>query len=179
MRRPLVPFILLSFLFVPLSGGAGEARISGLQFPVGQPADRPVARITISEVTQGAQKRGFLRVAILPMILAEGVDIRFERNALAALEEVGETLKSLVKLEAQEFHNVRIFSGADPEPRLVAAAATPKAGVWLLKRVRIRSDGTQREVSECALAVSGPKAGECSMANGKGAFSVDLHDLPP
>ncbi len=179
MRRLLPLLILSACLCSSPDLWAGDIKISGLQFPVGQPADRPVARIAISEITQGAQKRGFLRVALLPLILARGVDIRFERKGFAALEEVCDILRSLVKLDAQEFHNVRIFSGADPEPRLVAAEAMPKSGIWLLKGVRIRLDGAYRDFSECSLALSGAKAGECTFANGKGAFSVDLNDLPP
>lgn len=170
----LTAFRVFLWLLLPAVSFAGDAKISGLQFTLGQPLDKPAARVTIAEISQGAQKRGFLRIAILPLVVAKGVDIRFQRPEIAALSEVQETLLSMVKLEAQEYHNVKIFSGADPVPRLVAAEVTPKAGSWHLKKVQIRTGAGIREIGECTLAVTGPQAGECTLGNGQGTVRLDL-----
>lgn len=170
---------VLLWLLVPVVSFAGDAKISGLQFTLGQPLDKPAARVTISEISQGAQKRGFLRIAILPLVVAKGVDVRFQRSEIAVLSEVQETLYSLIKLEAQEFHNLRIFAGTDPVPRLVAAEVTPKAGCWHLKKVQIRTGGEVREIGECSLAVTGPQAGECTPGNGQGTVQLDLASGAP
>lgn len=164
----------LLFLLLPAVAFAGDAKISGLQFTLGQPLDNPTARVSIAEISQGSQKRGFLRIAFLPLVVAKGVDIRFQRPEIAALGEMQEMLHSLVKLDAQELLNVRIFSGTDPVPRLTASEVTPKAGYWHLKKIQLRTGSGIREIAECSLAVSGPLAGQCTLGNGRGTVQVDL-----
>lgn len=164
----------LLFLLLPAVVFAGDAKISGLRFSLGQPLDKPAAWVTIAEISQGAQKRGFLRIALLPLVVAKGVDIRFQRPEIAVLGEIQEMLHSLVKLEAQELLDVRIFSGTDPVPRLTAAEVTPKAGYWHLRKIQLRTGAGVREIAECSLAVTGPKAGECTLGNGKETVQVDL-----
>ena len=151
---------------------AGEIKINGLHFTLGQPIEHPAAKVTIAELVQGAQKRGFLRISLLPVALAKGVEIRFLRPEIAALKDVQETLRAMVKLEAQEFRGVQFFVGDETEPRLVAGEALPKGEVWELKRVRIRQAGAIREFEVCTLSLAGERAGELS--SGGVVLRVDL-----
>ena len=167
----------LCFLLLAFNLQAAETKIVGLQFTLGQPQDNPAARVIISEITQGSQKRGFLRIALLPVMVAKGVEIRFQRPALAALAELQEVLRSFAKLEAQELQEVRLFAGADPVPRLLAAEVTPKADHWEMKKVRVRVGGTFREIRECTLYFDGPQAGRCSQGNAQEELRLDL-ELP-
>ena len=157
-----------------LSALAGDIKINGLQFTLGQPADRPAAKVTITELTQGAQKRGFLRIALLPVVMAKGVAVRFLRPELVVLAEVQETLRAMVKLEAQEFHGVQFFVGDEVAPRLAAEEALPKGEVWALKRVRVRQGDAMREFGECTLRVAGERAGELTAGGGGVVLRVDL-----
>jgi hypothetical protein len=158
---------------------AGEAKLSGLQFSIGQPQDAPAARVSIAEVRQGAQKKGFLRVAILPSAVAKGVEIRFERPEPSALGELSETLRMLVKLDAQELNEVSFFVGQETAPRLIAAEAFPAKDHWVLKKVRLRSLDGFREVAVCKLVISGDKAGLCTETDGTGLGRLNLERFAP
>jgi len=153
---------------------AGDLKINGLHFTLGEPIDHPAAKVTITELVQGAQKRGFLRISLLPAALAKGVEIRFLRPEIAALKEVQETLRSMVKWEAQELRGVQIFVGDETAPRLVAGEALPKGEIWELKRVRIRQAEAIREFEVCTLSLAGERAGELSSGAGGVVLRVDL-----
>lgn len=158
---------------------AGEPKASGLQFSIGQPQDAPVARVSILELRQGAQKKGFLRVALLPTMIARGVEIRFERPDAGALGEIQETLRMLAKLEAQEFVELQIFVGKETAPRLLAAEALPMKDHWALKRARIRTLDGFREVAACRLYVSGDRAGLCTSNDGGELARLNLERFAP
>jgi hypothetical protein len=168
----------LACFFCWCSGGvnavAGDVKINGLHFTLGEPIDHPVAKVTIAELVQGAKKRGFLRISLLPVALAKGMEIRFLRPEIAVLKEVQETLRSMVKLEAQELRGVQIFVGDETAPRLVAGEALPKGEIWELKRVRIRQAEAIREFEVCTLSLAGERAGELSSGGGGVVLRLDL-----
>lgn len=137
-----------------------------MQFTVGQPADKPAAKVTIAEVGQGSQKKGFLRIALLPIVQAKGVDVRMQRPDFSALSEIQHTLRGISKMDAQEFIGVRLFSGDEPAPVLLAQEVSPEPNVWHLKKARIRRGEGMVELSECVLHLSGPKAGMCTEEKG-------------
>ena len=137
-----------------------KPRITGLEFPIGEPADRPVARVFIAELGQGAQKRGFFRVALLPLTSASGVQIRFLLPEPAALLEIPATLKGLCNLDAQEFRNVAFLAPNDTAPRLQVEEITPKKDHWQLKNIKWTSAGALGEASECQLLLRGPECGK-------------------
>jgi hypothetical protein len=150
--------------------------LSGLQFPVGQPADQPAAKVSIAEITQGAQKRGFLKIALLPQVAATGVQIHFLRPDPSVFLEISETLRSLSKLDAQEFHRIECFAPGDPLPRLVAEQASPTPDGWTFKKVRFHPASAPVDVPECSLSVTGPSAGQFSI---KPAHSGSPDKLAP
>jgi hypothetical protein len=153
---------------------ASDLKLTGIQFSLGQPADKPAARVAIAEITQGAQKRGFLRIALLPLVLVRGVEVRFSSPDLSVLGEIQSTLKDMVKLDAQEWHALRLFVGSENMPRLTAEEVTPKGDIWELKRVYLWSKDGMREIEECTLRVSGGHAGQVIS---KGARTEGLLDL--
>lgn len=169
-------FRLWIFLLLQGIAGARDFKLVGLHFPVGQPADNPAANVSVSEIFQGAQKRGFLRVALLPAIVAKNVEVRFLRPEVEALWEVRETLSALVKMEVQEWQALSLFVGQEKMPRLTAASAVPKGDVWALKGARFWSRGEECELGDCTLSVRGLSAGQ--LEGGKGRMFVRL-DLGP
>lgn len=68
-RTPQTLKILMTvacFLGAWITAAVAKPKITGLEFPIGLPADRPIARASITELGQSAQKRAFLRVALPP-----------------------------------------------------------------------------------------------------------------
>jgi hypothetical protein len=163
LRRPLNAAIFcLSLILCSSSLLPAKPGLSGLQFPVGQPADQPAAKVAIAEITQGAQKRGFLKIALLPLVVANGLQIRFLRPDPTVFAEVSETLHSFTKLNAQEFTRIECFAPEDPAPRLLAEQASPGPERWTFRKVRLRTASSAIELSECTLALTGPTAGQFS-----------------
>ena len=163
-RLPPWPAAAFLALLLLLAAPAASAKpgLSGLQFPVGQPADQPSAKVAIEEVIQGAQKRGFLKIALLPLASANGVQIRFLRPDPAVFLEITATLRALTKLEAQELNRIEIFAPGDPIPRFVAEQASPRPDAWSFKRARFHSAGTLIGVPECSLSLLGTSSGQFS-----------------
>jgi len=156
---------------------AGEAKLSGLQFGIGLPMESPAARVSVSEVVQGAQKRGFLRISVLPLVVANGVQIRFSRPDVAALLDIRATLRSLVKLDAQELRRVEFFVGAEAHPRLLAEAVVPGVDSWEFKGVSFLGRVRSEELSECKLMLTGSQAGVFLLKSAAGDRQVLLLDL--
>lgn len=173
-----VRFVLMCLAAGSLQAHADAPKISGLQFPIGEPADRPAAKVKIEEISQGAQKRGFFRISILPLMVAKGVEIRLQRPDIGALAEIRKTLLSLAKLDAQEFQKLSIFYGDEKTPRLVAEFATPTDAAWALKRVRIKTPAGFREAAECTLHITGEHAGQCLGPHLGGPLQLDLSTTP-
>ena len=173
-----VRFALMCLAAGSLQSNADAPKINGLQFPVGEPADRPAAKVKIEEISQGAQKRGFFRISILPLMVAKGVEIRLQRPDIVALTEIRKTLLSLAKLDAQEFQKVSIFCGDEQTPRLLAELATPTDAAWALKRARIKTPSGFRETPECTLHITGEHAGQCLGPHLGGPLHLDLSTTP-
>lgn len=160
--RPVAAFLSLLLLSLAAPTLSAKPGLSGLQFPVGQPADQPSARVSIGEVAQGAQKRGFLRIAVLPLASANGVQIRFLRPDPSVFQEITDTLRSLTKLDAQEFNRIELFAPGETVPRFVAEQASPMPGGWTFKRARFHSAAGDIGVPECFLSLGGPSPGRFS-----------------
>jgi hypothetical protein len=139
---------------------SAKPKVAGLEFSIGQPADRPAARVSISELGQGAQKRGFLRVALLPLASVKGLQIRFLLLDPSSLLEIQETIKALTSLDAQEFHNVTFLSAADPHPRLTVEEIIPQKDRWLLKRITWSAGSKKGAAAECHLLLQGTEIGQ-------------------
>lgn len=162
LPRPAAAFLALFLLLAAPPLVSAKPRLSGLKFPAGQPASQPAAKVEIEEVVQGAQKRGFLRIALLPLATANGVQIYFLRPDPSVFLEITETLRSLTQMEAQEFLRLEVFAPGDPVPRFAAEQASANSDGWTFKKARFRSGVSSSYVPECSLKVTGPSAGQFS-----------------
>ncbi len=156
---------------------AQRAGSQDVRFTLGQPMDNPAATVSIQEISQGSKKQGFLRIRLLPAIWARGVDVRFRRPEFGALAELQETLQSMLKLEDQEWKELRVFIEGDAVPRLTVEEAVPKGQVWILKRARIRVGQEWHNYAQCTLQIKGGGAGTIS-AEGSMPISLDLRASP-
>jgi hypothetical protein len=164
MRRlseALKPLVTAVGIFTALpSSLVAKPKINGLEFPIGQPADRPIARVSIAELSQTAQKRGLFRVALLPAVSASGVQVQFLLPEPAVLSEIPATLKSVAGMESQDLRNVTFLAPNDPGPRLFVEEIFMQRDHWQLKRLKWTLGGTQGEAGECQLLLRGPDCGK-------------------
>lgn len=158
LKKPLL--LAASLLALVATPAIAKPKISGLEFPIGQSADRPLARVFIAELGQSAQKRGFFRVALLPAVSASGVKIQFLLPEPAVLTEIPATLRSIASMEAQELHKVTFLAPNDPAVRLSVEEVFMQRDHWQLKRVKWTTGGAQGEASECQLLLRGPECGK-------------------
>lgn len=174
--HPLDNALLWLFMFGFCATVHGQ-KVAGLAFPIGEPADHPAAKIKIEEISQGSQKRGFFRISILPLMVVKGVEIRLLRPEIGVLTEIQNTLRTMLKLDAQEFQSVAIFCGDEPTPRLLAEVATPIEGSWALKRVRVKTPSGFRESPDGTLHLTGANSGRLSPRIGE-PITLDLTPSP-
>jgi hypothetical protein len=173
-RSTLVLLLVVNFLTGDM-WAQSKPSFSGIQFPVGQPADHPVARVSIQEVRQTAHKSGFLRIAFIPCVAAQGVKIRFARPEINVLLEVPDTLKSITQLEAQEFRHVEIFTLEETTPRLTVEEILLKHDVWTLKNLRYQANADLSgvvSVQECQLVFGAGTDGSLVTHGEKKAFKT-------
>jgi hypothetical protein len=171
LSRSAAAFLGLFLLCATPPLASAKPKLSGLRFPAGQPASQPAAKVEIEEVVQGAQKRGFLRVALLPLAAANGVQIHFFRPDPSVFQEITDTLRSLTQLDAQEFHWLQVFAPGDPVPRFVAEEASSHSDGWTFKKARFHCGVSSVSVLECTLSVTGPSAGQFQPKNAQSAHS--------
>lgn len=164
LQRTSFPFLLALLCLIGLvtRSDCAQPKLSGLQFPAGQPADNPPAKVAVEEVVQGAQKRGFLKIALLPLAAVNGLQIHFNRPDPAVFAEITETLRSLVRMDAQEYNRIEIFAPGDPVPRFTADHASPGPEGWIFKKARFRCPAFNSEIADCSLSFSGPTSGQFS-----------------
>jgi len=153
-----------------------------LSFPIGQvEGAAPAAQVTVEKVVPMRKKRSFLHPAATVAQVAVGIAVRFEQPNAAALAEIPETVRSLVKFSAKSKHllikRLAIFAPGDPVPRLmVDEAHVGSKGEWVFKRA-LFSD--RRGASDCRLVWD--KTGEAKFTFSKGSpldFSNLLADKP-
>jgi hypothetical protein len=177
LRLRLLAVTLGLLSLSPQDSVAQRAGSQDVRFTLGQPMDNPVATVSIQEISQGSKKQGFLRIRLLPAIWARGVDVRLRRPEFGALIELQETLQSMLKLEDQEWKELRVFTVGDAVPRLTVKEAVPKGQVWILKNARIRVGQEWRNYAHCTLQLKGSGAGTIS-AEGSQPISLDLSESP-
>ncbi len=172
MRATCADFLKCSFVFLSLVswGQAREPLISGLRFSVGNiPGHVSAAEVEVSEVVIGAQKRGFLKIGALPVLVAKGVKVTFSRPEGLALREMMETLKQICKAERVDVANLSLWIPDEKAPRLVVGEVVLKTPEeWTLKRVIISG---KRTMESCDLVFRpGPDSTVVASKDGRVAF---------
>jgi hypothetical protein len=109
---------------------AGAPQTRGVLIPIyaeGHP--RPVASIRIERVFRDHRRLGFLRVKILPVVVAEGVrlELRDPAGATNLLDEFAAALRSVGGSRAVELRNFRFSAEGESIPRLQARRLRPAA----------------------------------------------------
>ena len=132
----------------------------------------------IAEIGQKPQKKGLLRIAVLPMAFAKGVEVRFERPELGALAEIPVTLKELLKVDVPEFQGLRFLFAGDPVPRLQASEVSLKGNMWVLRKVRLHENGKFRDMPECTLYLGGETPGLYDGRAGNEPVNLGVANVP-
>ena len=132
--------ILVGHLGMAAALHAAEPLAKGVQFFVGYSRGKTaVGRVDIEQILTVPQKRGFLSIAALPVLVASGVQIQSREPLVPqALREIPTNLQGLMKGERIELRKFRIICGSPMAARLFAdevVFGTPES--WQLRGVRI------------------------------------------
>jgi hypothetical protein len=183
MRIRLLSIFCIALIWNGFSRVAtAQTPSQALSFPIGQmEGAAPAAQVTVEKVVPIRKKRSLLHPRASVAQVAFGIAVRFEQPRAAALAEIPETLRSLIKFSAKSkiflIRRLAIFAPGDPVPRLMAdeAHVSPK-GEWIFKRALFFD---RRGAADCRLVWD--KAGEAKFTFPKGSpleFSNLLADKP-
>lgn len=123
----------------------------------------PVLELRAARLFTDHERRGFFKIGLLPMLVAENVQIQFRSvsgltNVLAGLPPwmVGATDSHCVELRS-----VELFATGSDAIRLKAGLARPKQdGIWELKSVAVFAGAKQTfSLPEAQFQIVGPDAG--------------------
>jgi hypothetical protein len=112
---------------------------------------RSVASIRIDRVFRDHRRMGFLRVKVLPVVVAEGVrlELREPAGATNLLDEFSAALKSVAGKRAVELRNFGFSLAGDSAPRLQARRLSPAVEAqgkgFTLEGVTLRDGASQLE----------------------------------
>ena len=145
----------------------------GIAYPVyGAVAATPIAVVRVASTRTEYQRRGFLRIGALPILVAEGVRLEV-RDPLATaqfLARLPEWLRAPGKGRAGELRDFQMFDRAEPDrPWLVAGRVCFAAGgQWELQAGEVREPGrAPQPFTQARLQVSGDRTGEVMLADGR------------
>jgi len=151
--------------------GAPLAQVYGLKHGVfafySEDCRGPAAILRVGEVRRDYQRKGFFRIGLLPMAVAEEAVFELHRP-----DRIAESLEQCTRcLGARssgrvELRDVQFVAFGSSTNRLVCGWARPGSdGRWeLLGGVRFESAATKIEAACATLQVTGPKAGQLIIA---------------
>jgi hypothetical protein len=149
----------------PLAQSGALAKGVGLSLH-GKDPSKPAATVMIDEVKLGAQRRGFFRVAALPLIVGEGVAFRFRMADASALADLPATFETIAHADTLELRRVAWFAPGEEKPLLRAEMAeVDGTEAWRLTNVEW-ADGTRS--ASATLAIEGKHAGLVSWTSDDG-----------
>lgn len=185
VRRSLLPFLtgLLLISRFPCPGNdLGRSPVSGLKglmvplYVPGKPA--PVAVVRIENLRRDYQRKGFFRIGLLPMVIAEGVTIEcFQPGDLKqVLGQWPAQLAQSAHAGAAELRRVSFRLPGQTTPRLEAGVAQLKPnGCWLLSgEVRFARAGETLVAAEGVLRVTGAQTGRLLLRCRNRTIEVNL-----
>ncbi len=160
----------------PLAQAGAIAKGVGLSLH-GKDPSRPAAIAQIDEVKLGAQRRGFFRVAALPLIVGEGVVFRFRMPDPSALADLPATFTTIAHADTLELHRVAWFAPGQDQPLLRAETAeVDGTDAWRLTGVEW-ADGTR--AASATLAIAGKHPGLVSWTSDDGSQHRTLFPTQP
>jgi hypothetical protein len=143
---------ILSVALLALSGSvyANMPAASGIRFPCGNPGS-PDARVLVRELTSKPAKRGFVRIATIPVSSVTGMNIHFFRAKTSVFGEVLARIEGLTKCTEIEVSQIAFYFQDDLKPRFTAESAVIFRSHWAFKGVSIQLDGMIRQFSNCEI----------------------------
>lgn len=145
----------------------------GIAYPVYAPeASVPIAVVRVQATRTEYQRRGFLRIGALPMLVAEQVrvEVRDPRATVAQLSGLPEWLRAPGKGRAGEVRDFQMFDPAEPSRPWLSADRVRFApnGQWELTGVVVRGLGLAAQpFSHALLQVTGERAGQVLLPDGR------------
>jgi hypothetical protein len=176
--------VFLAFLALATLNRAGEVLppgggAKGVVVPLyvaGQA--EPAAVLRIEKVYTDFQRRGFFRIGLLPMLVAEGVEVelRSQEHILAALKQVGDYLQRRGRATTLELRRVVIELPGRSAPRLEAGRVRfrPEGSWELAGGVRWRGASAEVQASSGTFCPAGDRAGQLLMATDNGPVEVRI-----
>jgi hypothetical protein len=116
-------------------------------FPVGPDPARPAVRITCSSLSVERKAWGFMKLGILPEVLAKGLTLKVDATVAPEIwtGELGRFLAANPSLQHAEIRDFKLVVGEPPRVSVSAAKARFRAGAQgiLLREVRVERAGMQ------------------------------------
>jgi hypothetical protein len=123
----------------------------------------PLATVRANQIHRDFQRRGFFRIGLLPIPVAENVEIQIQSadcltNAMLGLQSWD---RPSVGVRCLELRNLEIRLSDEKQPRLSAAnARVGQAGTLELTKVSLfNATGQPTSISKATLQVDGPSVG--------------------
>ena len=145
--------------------GLSHRPLRNLTIPLYEAAQpSPVAVLRIGEVRLDYQRKGFFRIGLLPMLVADevSIDLGSAHNPLEALRRACRRLEMPHRAGALELRRVTVRFPPSLHSRLLAARVRfGQEGRWQISDGAVWEDGTRRvEASRGCLHLSGALAGQ-------------------
>ena len=158
----------------------------GIAYPVyAAEASVPIAVVRVQSTRTEYQRRGFLRIGALPMLVAEQVrvEVRDPRATVAQLSGLPEWLRAPGKGRAGEVRDFQMFDPAEPARPWLSADRVRFApnGQWEMTGVVVRGPGmASQPFGYALLQVTGERAGQVLLPDGRAVplFTPALPGLP-
>ena len=146
-RRAVLGWLLAS---TGPAAWAASVGASGVRFSCG-PGGKPDARVFIQELGTKPTKRGFVRIAALPVASITGMEVRVLRYTSSIFREIAENVRVLIKTSEFEMVRFSLLAEPDGKPRLTAGFVNVRQTEWTLKEVQIWQERGLQRFPECTL----------------------------
>ena len=166
-------------------GGEGwfcpDTTIKHAIIPVYLPSEaQPAVVLRVDRVFPDLERRGFFRIGVLPLEVADGVTFEFAatNRVSSALAELQHRLEPPVVSRRAELRRVKFVFLPEIQPRLEARRMRlAREGQWqLLDGVCLQTLTGTVHTASARLQVTGPRAGEVTWETGR---ATNLFSLSP
>ena len=163
----------MSMLAVAADKPADTRAGKGITCPVyGATGETPIAVLRVKSTRTEYQRRGFLRIGALPMLVAEQVrlEVRDPQATAQLFTRLPEWLRAPGKGRAGELRDFQMFGRAEPDRPWLSAGRVRFAaeGRWELQAGEVREPGgAPRPFTQASLQVTGERAGEVQFPDGR------------
>lgn len=137
----------------------------------------PSLVLHVRELSGGYERRGFFRIGVLPVLVADGVtiEVRNETEAARALRRIPSSLAPHANRGLAELRHVTFQFRRSDRPTIEAGRIRLGSGPrWSLEDVRVHLATGDLELRRAALAVTGAEAGRLTWDSEGRLQSLDL-----